>query len=37
MFAFNKLSSMQVDFKVKMNPNLYLRDPEGTEIGKQIV
>jgi AcrR family transcriptional regulator len=28
---------MQVDFKVKMNANLYLRDPEGTEIGKQII
>jgi AcrR family transcriptional regulator len=28
---------MQVDFKVKMNANLYLRDPEGTEIGKQMV
>jgi AcrR family transcriptional regulator len=29
--------NMQVDFKVKMNPNLYVRDPEGTEIGKQII
>lgn len=29
--------SMQVDFKVKMNANLYLRDPEGTDIGKQII
>jgi AcrR family transcriptional regulator len=28
---------MQVDFKVKMNANLYLRDPEGTDIGKQII
>lgn len=28
---------MQIDFKVKMNENLFLRDPEGTEIGKQIV
>lgn len=28
---------MQVDFKVKMNPNLYLRDPEGTDIGKQMI
>jgi AcrR family transcriptional regulator len=28
---------MQVDFKVKMNANLFLRDPEGTEIGKQII
>ena len=28
---------MQVDFKVKMNPNLYLRDPEGTDVGKQII
>ncbi len=37
MFVFYKLISMQVDFKVKMNANLYLRDPEGTEIGKQII
>ena len=28
---------MQVDFKVKMNEKLFLRDPEGTEIGKQII
>jgi AcrR family transcriptional regulator len=28
---------MQVDFKVKMNANLYLRDPDGTDIGKQII
>ncbi len=28
---------MQVDFRVKMNVNLYLRDPDGTEIGKQII
>ena len=28
---------MQVDFKVKMNEKLYLRDPEGTEVGKQII
>ena len=28
---------MQLDFKVKMNENLYLRDPEGTDIGKHIV
>jgi AcrR family transcriptional regulator len=28
---------MQVDFKVKMNANLFLRDPEGTDIGKQII
>ncbi len=28
---------MQVDFKVKMNPNLFLRDPEGTEVGKEII
>ncbi len=28
---------MQVDFKVKMNEKLYLRNPEGTEIGKHIV
>jgi AcrR family transcriptional regulator len=33
---FNTLK-MQVDFKVKMNANLYLRDPEGTDIGKQII
>lgn len=31
------IQSMQVDFKVKMNANLYLRDPEGTDIGKQII
>ena len=28
---------MQVDFKVKMNEKLYLRNPDGTEIGKQII
>ena len=28
---------MQVDFKVIMNEKLYLRNPEGTEIGKQII
>lgn len=28
---------MQIDFKVKMNTNLYVRDPDGTEIGKQII
>ena len=28
---------MQVDFKVKMNEKLYLRDPEGTDVGKQII
>ena len=28
---------MQIDFKVKMNANLYLRDPEGTEVGKEII
>lgn len=28
---------MQVDFKVKMNEKLYLRDPDGTDIGKQII
>lgn len=28
---------MQVDFKVKMNEKLYLRNPEGTEIGKLII
>jgi len=28
---------MQVDFKVKMNEKLYLRDPEGTNVGKQII
>ncbi len=28
---------MQVDFKVKMNEKLYLKNPEGTDIGKQII
>ncbi len=28
---------MQLDFKIKMNEKLYLRDPEGTEIGKEIL
>ena len=28
---------MQLDFKIKLNEKLYLRDPEGTEIGKQII
>ncbi len=28
---------MQIDFKIKLNQKLYLRDPEGTEIGKQII
>lgn len=28
---------MQVDFKIKMNEKLYLRNPEGTDIGKQII
>lgn len=28
---------MQVDFKVKMNEKLYLRNPEGTDVGKQII
>ena len=28
---------MQIDFKIKLNSKLYLRDPEGTEVGKQIV
>ncbi len=28
---------MQVNFKVRMNSKLYLRDPEGTEVGKQII
>jgi AcrR family transcriptional regulator len=28
---------MQVDFKVKMNEKLYVRDPEGTDVGKQII
>lgn len=28
---------MQLDFKIKLNSKLYLRDPEGTEVGKQIV
>lgn len=35
--TFGKIRTMQVDFKVKMNEKLYLRDPEGTEIGKQIL
>ncbi len=28
---------MEVNFKVRMNSKLYVRDPDGTEIGKQIV
>jgi AcrR family transcriptional regulator len=28
---------VQLDFKIKLNDKLYLRDPEGTEIGKLIV
>lgn len=28
---------MQLDFKIKLNEKLYLRDPEGTDVGKQIV
>jgi AcrR family transcriptional regulator len=28
---------MYIDFKVKMNEKLYLRDPESSEIGKQIL
>ena len=28
---------MQIDFKIKLNDKLYLRDPDGTDIGKQIV
>ncbi len=28
---------MQVDFKVKMNEKLYIKNPEGTDIGKQII
>ena len=28
---------MQVDFKVKMNEKLFLKDPEGTDIGKNII
>lgn len=28
---------MQVDFKVKMNEKLYLKNPEGTDVGKQII
>ena len=32
-----KILKMQVDFKVKMNEKLYLKNPEGTEIGKHIL
>lgn len=28
---------MQLQFHIKMNEKLFLRDPEGTEIGKQII
>jgi AcrR family transcriptional regulator len=28
---------MQIDFKVKMSEKLYVRDPEGTDIGKMII
>ncbi len=28
---------MQIDFKVKMSDKLYVRDPEGTDIGKMII
>ncbi len=28
---------MQIDFKIKMSDKLYVRDPEGTDIGKMIV
>ena len=28
---------MQVDFKVKMNEKLYIKNPESTDIGKQII
>ena len=28
---------MQIDFKVNMNPHLFLKDPLGTETGKQIL
>ncbi|MCR9065358.1 MAG: TetR/AcrR family transcriptional regulator [Cytophagales bacterium] len=28
---------MQLDFKVRQNPALYLKDPESTEVGKSIV
>jgi AcrR family transcriptional regulator len=36
-FSFVKNWVMYIDFKVKMNEKLYLRDPESTEIGKQIL
>ena len=32
-----KILKMQVDFKVKMNEKLYLKNPDGTEIGKHIL
>ncbi len=35
--TFDKTIGMQVDFKVKMNEKLFLRDPEGTDIGKHII
>ena len=35
--TFDKIVNMQVDFKIKMNEKLYLRNPEGTEVGKQII
>ncbi len=28
---------MQIDFKIKMSDKLYVRDPEGTDIGKMII
>jgi AcrR family transcriptional regulator len=28
---------MELDFKIKMNEKLYLRDPEGTETGKELI
>ena len=37
MYNFVKNKIVQLDFKIKLNSKLYLRDPEGTEVGKQIV
>ncbi len=33
----HQTGKMQLDFKIKLNEKLYLRDPDGTETGKEIV
>jgi AcrR family transcriptional regulator len=37
LLNLSKFESMEIDFKIKLNAGLYLKNPEHTEIGKAII